>query len=256
MPAYTILLMRKDDPGRRPVTIHISSGLFWSFITLAVGLPIGGFLVSAGVLAPAWLKLNVQNMKQEVENAQQNMGPLQQQNTNLTTQAQKLQQELQSEREARAGVEAKLTMAETARTEAGNHLTELESELVDLKRSVATYEHLLKPKLSRELLECVNIDIKPAGNVVGYQVDFAKIAKTATLPQTLTVNIQALAGDNAVTLGQSAGQGLKTTQVLKPSQSLVLKGSLTSNLPNSGNRLLDIKVQDGNDTVASCWKMF
>jgi hypothetical protein len=92
MPAYTILLMRKDDPGRRPVTIHISSGLFWSFITLAVGLPIGGFLVSAGVLAPAWLKLNVQNMKQEVENAQQNMGPLQQQNTNLTTQAQKLQQ--------------------------------------------------------------------------------------------------------------------------------------------------------------------
>jgi hypothetical protein len=44
--------------------------------------------------------------------------------------------------------------------------------------------------------------------------------------------------------------------VLKPSQSLVLKGSLTSNLPNSGNRLLDIKVQDGNDTVASCWKMF
>jgi hypothetical protein len=256
MPAYTILLMRKDDPGRRPTTIHISSGLFWTFILLAIGLPVGGFLVSAGFLAPAWLKFNMQSMKQEVENAQQNMEPLQQQNTNLTTQTQKLQQLLQTERETRAGIEAKLTMAETARTEAGSHLTELESELVDLKRSVATYEHLLKPKLSRELLECINIDVKPVANAVTYQIDFAKISKTASLPQTLTVNVQALAGDNAVTLGQSAAQGGKTTQVLKPGQSLQLKGGLNSTLPNTGNRLLDIKVQDGNDTVASCWKMF
>ncbi|HEX2858936.1 MAG TPA: hypothetical protein VHP58_01885 [Alphaproteobacteria bacterium] len=256
MPAYTILFMRKDDPGRRPLTVHVSSGLFWTFIVLAVGLPICGFVASAGFLAPAWLKLNVKNMQQEVENAQQNMGPLQQQNTTLTTQAQKLQQQLQVERETRAGIEAKLTMAETARTEAGSRLTELESELVDLKRSVATYEHLLKPKLSRELLECVNIDIKPAGTAVDYQVNFAKVGKTTELPKSLTVQVRALSGDNAVTLGQSANQGFKTTQALNPATSLVLKGNLSANLPASANRLLDIKVLDGAETVASCWKMF
>jgi hypothetical protein len=256
MPAFTILIMRKDDPGRRPLTVHISSGLLWSFIILAIGLPVVGFLLSAGWLAPTLLKLDFKNMKQAVVNAEQNIQPLQKQNSSLASLNQRLVQQLQAEREARASAEAKLTMAETAHGESSGHLTELEGEVVDLKRSVAVYERLLKPKMAHEMLDCVDISITPAANQVNYEINFAKVGKTQVLPASLTARIHALAGDNAVTLSQTDSGRYESTQMLNPARSLKLQGAIAAALPAGTTRVLDIKVYDGSDMVASCWKMF
>lgn len=258
MPSYTILLMRADRTDMRPFRAHIGVKTFWFLLFLAVGLPIFGFLISVGVLAPAWLKLDFQSMQQSVEEAQHNLQPLQQQNAELSTRKQALENQLKQLRESHAQVETEVTMARTARQEASSRIAEMEGELITLKKSLASYEKVLKPKLDRELVECVDIVATYANNQVTYKSNFVKVAKSATLPQRLNARVRVMAGDNAMAMQQAQGASNAINHNLEMARSPSVKGSLPlpASVAEGSTRLLDIKVFDGSKTVGYCWKAF
>ncbi|MBI1308927.1 MAG: hypothetical protein GC129_03570 [Proteobacteria bacterium] len=258
MPSYTILIMRKDVTDRRPHTIHIGTKLFWFLILFAVGAPIVGFVVSAGWIAPSWLKFNMHSMEQKVEKAEKNLQPLQQQNADLAQRKATLEDQLKTAREALATLETKSTMAETARTEAATRLAAAETELITLKQSLATYEKLLKPKLEKELLQCVNLDVDYKGGVVSYKTTFSKIGQNMNVPAVLNVRVRALTGDNAVSMEQGQNQAQTATHQLQLAKSPTVSGKIP--LPEAQatgtTRLVDLKVYDGSTPVAYCWKAF
>lgn len=258
MPAYTILFMRKDVTDRRPLTIHIGARLFWFLIIFAFGAPILGFFLSAGWLAPIFLKFNMHSMEQAVEKAEQNLQPLQEQNADLAARKATLEEQLKTAREALATADTKTTMAETARTEATTRLAAAETELITLKQSLATYEKLLKPKLDRELVQCVDLQAEVKGTAVTYKTSFSKVTKTAKVPDKLTVRVRSLIGDNAVAMEQAQGGATTSDVTLEINKTPNVKGQLP--LPAGGaggsTRMLDIKVYDGNTPVGYCWKTF
>jgi hypothetical protein len=260
MPGYTILFMRRDATDRRPKTLHIGVGLFWFLILTAVLLPVAGFLISFGILAPTWLKLDFKSMQESVAEAKENLQPLQKQNADLAAKKQQLETQLQSEREARASAEAEVTMSRTARLEAANRMAEMEGELITLKKSLAVYEKMLKPKLERELVQCVNFeaDYDAKTGVVDYKSNFAKMVKSVAVPNNLSVRVSVHTGDNAMAMQQGENASQSVTHTLDLTRSSTLKGTL--NLPaaqaEGTTRVIDIKVSDGSKPVGYCWKAF
>lgn len=253
MPAYTILIMKRNETDRRPITLHVSAALFWSTIILAVALPVLGFLVSVGWVAPAWLKLNFKSMEHQVEVAEKVKKEGEEAKQELAT----LLAKLDDERKARAEAETKTTMSETARSEATAKLTQMEGEMLALKQSVATYEQLLKPKLERELLQCVNLTASVGeGNKVSYSLSFAKLAQSTKLPEGLTARVRVIAGDNALAMSASTAKDTIVNHTLD-TKDLAIKGTLAVQLPPDTTRLIDVKVFDKTSKpVAYCWKTF
>jgi hypothetical protein len=244
--------MRRNETDRRPVTLHISVALFWSLITLAAALPVLGFLASVGWIAPAWLKMDFNSMRHQVELAEKTKLEGEAAKADLTV----IQAKLDGERKARAEAETKATMSETARTEATTKLTTMETELLAMKQSLATYEQLLKPKLERELLQCVGLTASAEGNNVSYSLSFAKISQTTKLPDGLTARVRVIAGDNAMAMSASSG-GKVVNHQLDVKKELMVKGTLQAEIPPNTTRLVDVKVFDKNaKPVGYCWKTF
>ncbi len=258
MPSYTILLMRQDRTDMRPFRMHIGVKTFWFLILLAIGLPIGGFLLSVGILAPAWLKLDFKSMQESVEEAQHSLQPLQQQNAELASKKQMLEQQLKEARESHAQAETEITMARTARTEATNRISEMEGELITLKKSLASYEKMLKPKLDREMVECVDFAATLKEGKVDYKTSFVKVSKSASLPEKLTARVRVSVGDNALSMEQGQTGATVVNHNLEMTRAPNLKGSipLDAERANGGTRMLDIKVFDGSRAVGYCWKAF
>jgi hypothetical protein len=258
MPAYTILLMRADVTDRRPVRLNIGTRLFWALLVLAFGAPIVGFMISFGWLAPTWLKLNVENMAEAVEQAEKDLQPLQQQNAELASRIRTLEPQLQAARANLAQAEARATMAETAKNSAAERLAMLEGENINLQRSLATYEQLLKPKLERQLVQCVDLTARVNAQGVTYNTTFTRIDK-AKMPPAMTVQVRVLSGDNAVSMEAGANQASTVTHQLDMQRSQRISGTLAlPAMAASGKttRLLDVKVYDGSQTVGYCWKAF
>ncbi len=258
MPAYTILLMRADVTDRRPVRINIGTKLFWFMLILAVGAPFVGFMLSFGWLAPTWLKLNVENMAEAVEQAEKDLQPLQQQNAELASRIRTLEPQLQTARESLAQAEARATMAETAKNSSAERLSALEGEVVNLQRSLATYEQLLKPKLERQLVQCVDLTAKATAQGATYNATFTRIDKLK-MPPVMTVQVRVLSGDNAVSMEAGANQASTATHQLDMQRSQKISGTVV--LPATAantktTRVLDVKVYDGSQKVGYCWKAF
>lgn len=259
MPSYTILLMRQDRTDMRPFRMHVGVKTFWILILLAIGLPIGGFLISVGILAPAWLKLDFKSMQQSVEEAQHNLQPLQEQNADLASKKQQLESQLKQIREAHAQAETEVTMARTARLEASSRIADMEGELITLKKSLASYEKLLKPKLERELVQCVDLIASYNDGEVSYKSNFVKVSKSATLPASLTARVRVMAGDNAMAMEQGQTGSTVVNHSLEMSRSTSLKGKIplpATQATGGATRMLDIKIFDGNKPVGYCWKAF
>ncbi len=258
MPSYTVLLMRQDRTDLRPFRMHIGVKMFWFLVLLAIGLPIGGFLLSVGILAPAWLKLDFQSMQQSVEEAQHSLQPLQQQNAELAAKKQQLEEQLQQTREAHAKAETEITMARTARTEAASRIADMEGELITLKKSLASYEKMLKPKLDRELVECVDFTATLNDGAVAYKTSFVKVAQSATMPARLTARARVSVGDNAMMMEQGHSGATVVNHTLEMSKAPNLKGSIPLGQAQSSGatRVLDIKIFDGSRAVGYCWKTF
>ena len=252
MPAYTILIMRRNETDRRPLTLHVSAFLFWAVITAAILLPVGGFLVSAGMIAPAWLKLDFSSMQRQVKQAEQ----IKKDNQSLKSQFEQMKSVLDTERKGRAEAETKSTMAETAQKEATARLMQLEGDMVTLKKSVASYEQLLKPKLDRELVQCVNLEAAYASGKVDYSLSFAKLTKSVDLPAGLNARVRIVTGDNAVDMEHNATNRVITVPI-NPKGDLHLKGGVPMTLAADTTRLIDVKVLDNaGKPVGYCWKTF
>lgn len=258
MPSYSILMMRTDATDKRPWRFTIHRGLFWMLMMMAVGLPILGFFISFGWIAPNWLQMNMTSMKKEVKEAEASLQPLQQQNAQLAERKALMESQIVTMRTALAEAETKITMAETARATATERLTQLEAEVITLKQSVAKYEAMLKPKttMARELLQCNDLDVRLAGNTVEYSTSFSKVRADAVVPSRLTVQAKLAAGDNAVALEQAKQTGPVQNQTLEMAKSPRVKGKMTTAGQIASMRMLELRILNGAQQVGYCWKSF
>ncbi len=259
MPSYSILLMRTDATDKRPLRLNIGRNMFWVLTLGACALPLLGFVLSAGWIAPNWLKFNMNNMQEAVKEAEATLQPLQQQNAQLAERKALLETQIATMRGQLAEAETKTTMAETARTEAATRLGQLEAEVVNLKQSVAKYEAMLKPKSAtlRELLQCNDLTATAKAGKVEYATTFSRVRRDATLPSKLTVQVRVAQGDNAMLLEQSKQSANVVNHTLELAKSAKINGSLTLAANQAGGmRMLDVKVMNGATQVGYCWKSF
>ncbi|PIZ31771.1 MAG: hypothetical protein COY40_01195 [Alphaproteobacteria bacterium CG_4_10_14_0_8_um_filter_53_9] len=252
MPAYTILIMKRDELDKRPVTLHIAGWVFWGAILSAIAVPIIGFALSAGWAAPTWMKLNFARMEEQVAGAKQT----EQTNADLTAGKQKLEEQLQAAMSARAEAEARLTMAETARVEASSRLGELEGEVLNMKKELAAFQNLLKPKLDKELVECADLSVRTNDKGIVYSATLSKISRSAKLPDDLKARVSIMAGNNIVALDQSGKSIKPKIFTLDFTKSPKLEGEINHVLPEGTTRLMDIKILNDTQVVGYCWKSF
>jgi hypothetical protein len=258
MPSYSILLMRADATDKRPWRINVGRVTFWGLILSACALPVLGFFLSVGWIAPGWLKLNVNSMKAAVEEAEATLQPLQQQNAQLAERKATLETQLNQMRSQLAEADTKATMAETARTEAATRLGQLEAEVVNLKQTVAKYEAILKPKSAqRELVQCNDLTATIKGGKVAYSTTFSRTRRDSSLPDKLTVQVRVAQGDNAMLLEQAKQNANVVNHLLHLAKSSKIQGSIEFRANQTGAmRMLDVKVLNGNTQVGYCWKSF
>jgi septal ring factor EnvC (AmiA/AmiB activator) len=250
--------MRTDATDKRPWRINIGRNLFWVLTLGACSLPLLGFFVSVGWIAPNWLKFNMSNMQEAVAEAEATLQPLQQQNAQLAERKALLETQIATMRGQLAEAETKATMAETARTEAATRLGQLEAEVVNLKQSVAKYEAMLKPKSSvqRELVQCNDLSAIVKAGKVNYSSTFSRLRRDANLPSKLTVQVRLAQGDNAVLLEQAKQAAGVVNHTLEMNKSPKVAGSLTLPPTQGGLRMLDMKVLNGSTQIGYCWKSF
>lgn len=258
MPSYSILMMRTDATDKRPWRFTIHRGLFWFMMLLAVGLPILGFFISFGWIAPNWLQMNMTSMRAEVKEAEASLQPLQQQNAQLAERKAALEAQVNTMRAALAEATTKATMAETARATATERMTQLEAEVITLKQSVAKYEAMLKPKGSanRELLQCNDLEVQVAGTSVKYATSFSKVRRDANVPARLTLQVKLAAGDNAMALEQAKQTGPLQNHTLEIAKSPRVSGQIALNGQTGGMRMLELRILNGAQQVGYCWKSF
>ncbi len=259
MPSYSILLMRTDATDKRPWRMNIGRTMFWVLALGACALPILGFFVSLGWVAPSWLRLNMDSMKEAVQEAEATLQPLQQQNAQLADRKATLEAQVTTLRTQLAEAETKITMADTARTEAVARLGMLETEVVNLKQAVAKYEAMLKPRSSaqREVVQCNDLTAIRQGDKITYATTFSRIRRDSNVPDKLTVQVRVAQGDNAVLLDQAKQNATVVNHTLELSRSAKVEGSVPLSNPQGGGlRMLDMKVMNGTTQVGYCWKSF
>jgi septal ring factor EnvC (AmiA/AmiB activator) len=258
MPSYSILMMRTDATDKRPWRFTIHRGLFWFMMLLAIGLPILGFFISFGWIAPNWLQMNMTSMRAEVKEAEASLQPLQQQNAQLAERKAALETQVNTMRAALAEATTKATMAETARTTATERMTQLEAEVITLKQSVAKYEAMLKPKsgAAREILQCNDLEVQLAGTTVKYGTSFSKVRREATIPARLTVQVKLAAGDNAMALEQAKQTGPLQNHTLEMTKNPRVNGQIALTGQVGGMRMLELRILNGAQQVGYCWKSF
>jgi hypothetical protein len=258
MPSYSILLMRTDATDKRPWRFTIHRGLFWFLMILAIGLPILGFFISFGWIAPNWLQMNMTSMRAEVKEAEASLQPLQQQNAQLAERKVTLEAQVAKMRSALAETETRATMAETARSTAAERMTQLEAEVITLKQNLAKYEAMLKPKSgnSRELLQCNDLDVQLAGNTVKYATSFSKIRREAVIPARLTIQVRVAAGDNVIALEQAKHIGPLQNVTLEMAKNPRANGEINLTGQVGGMRMLEMRILNGAQQVGYCWKSF
>jgi hypothetical protein len=258
MPSYSILMMRTDATDKRPWRFTIHRGLFWFMMLLAVGLPVMGFFVSFGWIAPNWLQMNMTSMRAEVKEAEASLQPLQQQNAQLAERKSALETQVNTMRGALAEAETKATMAETARTAATERMAQLEAEVITLKQSIAKYEAMLKPKtgVTREILQCNDLEIQIAGTNVKYATSFSKVRREAVVPSRLTVQVKLAMGDNAMALEQAKQTGPLQNLTLEMAKNPRVSGQIALNGQTGSMRMLELRILNGAQQVGYCWKSF
>ena len=260
MPSYSILMMRTDATDKRPWRFTVNRGLFWCLVLLAGGLPVLGFFVSFGWIAPNWLQMNISSMRTAVKEAEATLQPLQQQNAQLAERKAVLEAQITTMRNALAEAETKATMAETARASASERLGQLEAEVITLKQSIAKYEAMLKPKTTganRELLQCNDLEARIEGTNVVYETSFSRISRDATIPARLTVQARLAVADNAMLLEQAKRTGQLQNSTLEMTKNPRVSGKIPFTTQQPGSlRMLDLRVLHGTQQVAYCWKAF
>ncbi len=255
--SYTFIIMRKDRTDVRPVTLHLSWARLWSMIFVVIALPVIGFWISYTIIAPRVLGVDVEDMQNAKDYAEKKLAPVLQENARLKLENQKLTENIMEERDLRAGIEARITISETARIEATNRLSDVDSELISLRKSVRFYKELMKPKAEQDTMQCFNIKANVKSGKLFYGVNFLKSdTKSKT---NIVVEFRILSGDTAVDIDRNRVDVAAALHSRKISlaKDYRLTGSFKVSGLAQGLRILDIKAVNGKkETLAHCWKAF
>ena len=251
--------MRRDRTDVRPITVQVTRSVMLAFVATLVLLPLLGFFLAVKVLGPHWYGKRLSSLEKELAYMHEIKTPETDDMERLKDQLAILQEDLRTERQMRAEAEAKVTMAETARAEASGQSQEVEAELSSLRRTVAVYEELMKPRIDNELYQCFNISASYRSGKVNYQVSFLKKNPKDNNSLETRVEVRILHGDNifAINRAQAYRQQPDNLHTVAFNKDYRLSGDIDMRLPNDGLRLLDIRgLNTANKVVAHCWQVF
>jgi hypothetical protein len=242
-----------------PRTFHASRGRLVVLLSTLVLLPLVGFWISYSWIAPARLGEDVRQLKETTKTARENESFFKAQYDVLVEDNEKLRADLQEVRSLLAEMDAKFTMAETARLEAADEASGMEEELLNLRSSVKFYEQFMKPANQQAPLQCFNMTLRLSNGYLTYAMTFMKNDRKDTRKLSVDVAFRVLAGASAIELDpHEAAVGAPVHERrITLTKDYRLTGKFKVKSQAEGIRLLDVKAYDEKNTVvAQCWKSF
>lgn len=255
---YRVSILRQDRTDVRPVTFGIGGRMLWGFVVLLVLFPFVSFWVVYTYIAPQALAVNMVSMKEAKNSALSEANNMAAQQVIITEENKLLRDNLRQERELRAGLESKITIAETARADLGEKAGELEAEVLNLRRSVRFYEQFTKPANEQAPLQCFNVKASEAAGKVQYSVNMIKKNRKDKNKITVKLQFRVLAGASArqIDLTANDAKALHNRSVTFTYDTSLSGSFAAADIPK-GVRLLDIKGYDAKgEIVGHCWQSF
>ena len=255
---YRVSILRQDRTDVRPITFGVSGLRLWGILLFLVLFPFVSFWVIYQYVAPHALQLDVASMKEAKKFAVLEADSMAAQHEVLVEENEKLRHNLHAEREARAKLEAKMTITETAAADLAGKAGQLEEEVLNLRRSVRFYEQFTKPANEQAPLQCFNVKASEADGRIKYSVNMIKKNRKDKQQVTVELAFRVLAGASARQIDLSAKEeaalhNRKVTFTYDTS----LSGSFKADNVPQGVRLLDIKgFNPQNELVVHCWQAF
>ncbi|MDD9911922.1 MAG: hypothetical protein OXR68_00990 [Alphaproteobacteria bacterium] len=259
--SYSITIIRQDRTDLRPKTFKATKLKLVLLLLLFIGLPVLGFWVSYSIIAPSKLEMDISALKERAKQAESSAEEVGAQFDAITEENQTLRTELNTERQQRAELEAKMTIVENARQESGEKSLEMEEELLTLQQRVKFYEQFMKPANEQAPMQCFNMSVKLQKGKVKYGINFMKNDQKNKEKVKMSVAFRLLAGTNVEALNPATAETEAPLHERSASLSkdVRLTGSFgvdEKSLPE-GLRLLDVKAyDDDNKVLAHCWKAF
>ena len=256
---YTITIIRRDRTDVQPRTINATWRRMAFIVSFIIALPVAGFWISYLYIAPFQLGEDVETLRATTEEAENISDALQAQHDAIVEENENLRKGLRIERQQRAELEAKMTITENARQEAGDKMSSLEEEVLNLHQSIKFYEQFMKPANAQAPIQCFNIKAGMEGENLSYRVSFMKNDRKNKEKIKLNIAFRVLAGANAQVLDP------QVANIGEPEHERTANFTLDTSVSGKfkphklpvGLRLLDIKGYDENNKVmAHCWKAF
>jgi hypothetical protein len=250
--------MERDRPEKQTVTLHVPKILFWLALIFFVLLPVGGFYFAVNVLGPVEHKARIAAMEQQMAQAKAETETLRGQMLDWKNLMDQARSETDVERNTKAELEAKITIAETARNESLLRLQQVEEEKAAVEKSLKFYESLLAPA-GNHTVQCFNILASVNSGKVRYNVSFLKTDSRDKKPLSAEVRFSVLTGRD-MRAAQDPKALLRANH--KRSLNITTEAKLDGDFPFTGDatdptRVLDVRAYDASGKVISqCWKGF
>lgn len=256
--SYTVLILADSNTRSAARTFRCSARTFWLGFFLLTVMPIAFLLYSYFYFIPKEQADRIDALQQKLVGTASELDLLRQQNQALSTQTDRLTADLDTERQHRAAAEARVDVAENMRSASASALQTRENELFEINKKLAFYEELLRPANASGDVQCynINVDTKPDGLSFSLMLMRAnKAAKTTDVEMRFRV----LSGLGVMQLGDENVDAADRVRKIKLGKDQRVTGVLKGNFPETGVRVLDVKVHDttkNNNLIGHCWKAF
>lgn len=257
--SYTIIWFAKHRPDAASKTLHISrAGLWGALAAVFVVMPAAFFFWGAVQASPEAARSRLEAQTLEVTGLTAKYRKTEDQFKALQRRHQELQAEYLAETGRRAEVEARLEIAENARANALQRLSETEKKQLELSDKLAIFKDIFKPTEEAIPVQCYNIEAAETAEGVKYQLSLMKTDIKDTKNLDIQLQMRILTGATVVTLGEAALDKAERTKNTSLTRQVAVSGLIRGRFPKKGMRVLDVRGYDGTGKklLTHCWKVF
>lgn len=257
--AYTVIWFSKKVPEASR-TAHLSHFMIGLVLAVfVVGLPLLAFYAGYTYMAPENMQNRLERQTMEVTSAVRDKQALEEKLDKLRAELNSLQVENLAEINKRAEAEARVSMIQTAKSQALEDVKKLKQENAELRAQLDVFQDILQPTSETLPIQCYNVTVREKQNGLNYSLSFLKTDNKDT--RELTINLQArvLSGANVAALSETSIQAGDVEKQIRMTRLLTTTGEIEGDFPENGVRVLDIRgYKEGDDgtLVTHCWKSF
>lgn len=256
--AYHITIFTQDNTSRGGRHFKVRKPIFWVSLLLFLILPSLAHYTIMFHIMPNYVVRKAQGMEEEITGLASGVYTLEEENTLLKKKLHQITKELEGEQARRSEYEARIAIAENARSSFANKAQKLEQEVIDLRASTKFYEDILNPSETVGALQCYNITAEMKKGTLKYGVNFLYSDQNNNKSETYKVVVNVMSGVKASDLESMNVQDGDEVREVTFKKSYTLTGSLDVNLPSDKLRMLDIRAYaaGSDELVGHCWKAF